>query len=298
MAFGALTCLVAVLTATTFAQAVDQTSKNGCTSPQPYSGSLTSPTFTAAGDVEFGAAVTFNAWFEIESVAPGAFDRMTPSSGDDGGNIWNEIGELVSQSTPPQPGGADIPYSNLGTGARPGFQGYNFNLPISTNNQPVQVRIMFNTGDSTYQGFRGLGIDDLSLSTTLGTVTQNFDGGVPSGLDPRRPERPRRSVWQVLTNPQNVKIKSPEISPNLVTLGGADDGTLPTAASGNGIAGSGNTATGTFCGPDFASTDQAPDTIITDGPPDSTASKDATFSFTASEPASFFQCTLDGNATA
>ena len=72
---GALICLVAVLTAATFAQAVDQTSKNGCTSPVTYDGSITSP----PGFVPSGANqnITFRGWFEIESVAPGGFDRMT-----------------------------------------------------------------------------------------------------------------------------------------------------------------------------------------------------------------------------
>ena len=63
--FGALTCLVAVLTATTFAQAVDQTSKNGCTSPQAYSGALTSPSFNAQPDAT--TTVNFQGWFEIRS---------------------------------------------------------------------------------------------------------------------------------------------------------------------------------------------------------------------------------------
>ena len=69
----ALTCLAAVLTAATLAQAVDQTAKNGCTSPVAYEASLTSPTFTAG----IGSpVVTFQGWFEVESVAPGGFDTI------------------------------------------------------------------------------------------------------------------------------------------------------------------------------------------------------------------------------
>ena len=70
----AFACAAAVLTGATTAGAVDQFPKNGCESPQPYSGSIMSSTFNT--DVEFGAQVNFQGWFEIESVAPGSFDTM------------------------------------------------------------------------------------------------------------------------------------------------------------------------------------------------------------------------------
>ena len=107
------------------------------------------------------------------------------------------------------------------------------------------------------------------------------------------PAVPGGPFWQVLQNPQNVSIKSPEINPNLVTLAGGDSGALPPADTGTGIAWFGNPDSGTFCGPDFASTDVAPDTTITSGPANPTASGDASFEFTATEQA-FFECQLDG----
>ena len=67
----AITCLAAVLTAATLAQAVDQTAKNGCTSPLSYEASLTSPSFNSSSG---SPVVTFQGWFEVESIAPGAFD--------------------------------------------------------------------------------------------------------------------------------------------------------------------------------------------------------------------------------
>ena len=78
-----------------------------------------------------------------------------------------------------------------------------------------------------------------------------------------------------------------------MTLAGGDSGALPPADTGTGIAWFGNPDSGTFCGPDFASTDVAPDTAITSGPANPTASGDASFEFTATEPA-FFECQLDG----
>src|SRR4051794_25447667 len=71
----ALTCAAAVLTGATTAQAVDQFAKNGCTSPQPYSGAMTTAPFNPQADSsESGAAVSFQAWFEIESDSPGGVD--------------------------------------------------------------------------------------------------------------------------------------------------------------------------------------------------------------------------------
>jgi hypothetical protein len=96
----------------------------------------------------------------------------------------------------------------------------------------------------------------------------------------------------VPTNPTSISVKSPEVNPELVTL--PDAGALPAPAGGARYAWFGNVASGTFCGPDFAlrPDETAPETTITDGPPDPTASSDATFSFSANEPASF-ECQVD-----
>jgi len=296
---GALICLVAVLTAATFAQAVDQTSKNGCTSPQVYVGSLTTPPVEVlpAGS-EFTPGIRFSGWFEVESVAPGAFDVMTVEYSLDPGpsqepRQWVPFGNLTDQAQPNSGGAADQPYSNNGTNVAPSFQPFSFAIPPEAQAQiGVEFRITFNTNDGTFQGFRGLGIDDLSIDTVGGPFSESFDGTQPpAGWTFDGPSGPGGPFWQVLSNSQNVSVKSPEINPTLVTL--PDSGALPAAASGTQYAWFGNPDSGTFCGPDFASIDQTPDTIITDGPPDSTAAEDATFSFTATEPA-LFLCTLDG----
>jgi hypothetical protein len=295
----ALTCLAAVLTAATFAYAVDQTSKNGCTSPQAYTGALTSPPFTPGGGPEFGALIQFRGWFEIESVAPGGFDRMTVEYSEDAGaspRNWIAVdnGDLTSQSATPGPGDPPTPYSNMGTGAPPAFQNYAFNLPLAeVGVAGVQVRIKFDTGDSTYQGFRGLGIDSMSIETNISGLTENFDNGAPPGWTFDGPSGPGGPFWQVLQNPQNVQIRSPEVNPDLITLSPGDTGALPPADSGTGVAWFGNTDSGTFCGPDFASRDAAPETTITSAPPASTASNDANFEFTSNEQA-FFECQIDG----
>lgn len=290
----ALTCLAAVLTAATLAQAVDQTAKNGCTSPQAYEGSLTSPPFVADSSVGNEPRIEFQAWFEIESVAPGSFDTMTVEYRIAAG-AWTPFGELTDPAqVQPNTGGApETPYSNNGTGVAPSFQLFNFPLPAAAQNQAdVQVRIRFATGDQTYQGFRGLAVDSINIVTATGGISQGFENGAgPWTLDP--PSGPGGPFWQVLTNPQNVSVASPQINPELVTL--PDSGALPPPSidGGTNVAWFGNAASGTFCGPDFASRDVAPETTITAGPSGSVPSTDATFEFTASEPA-FFECQLDG----
>jgi hypothetical protein len=289
----ALTCLAGGLTAATLAQAVEQFPKNGCTSPQPYSGSITSPVFNT--DVEFGTRVEFQGWFEIESVAPGSFDTTTFEyrSSADPADVWNSLGDLMSQSTPPDPGGADQPYSNRGTNVAPGFQRYFFDLPPALTG--ARFRIRFDTGDETYQGFRGVGIDSVTTVGASPATPATFDTGVPAGWTFDPASGPSGPFWQVPTNPTSISVKSPEINPDLVTL--PDAGVLPAGVGGSRYAWFGNVASGTFCGPDFALRQDlsGPDTTITSGPPASTPSKDASFSFTASE-AAFFQCQLDGGA--
>ena len=288
----ALTCLAAVLTAATFAQAAVQTPKNGCTSDTGYEGSLTSPGYTPTSpDINTPPSVDLEAWFEIESIDPVFHDEIileytTPSQG-----FFTEFGRLNPNTGP---GGApDLPYSNNGLSVSPSYQAFGFDLPLSTRNvNGVQVRIRFASGDGAFQGFRGVGVDEVTLEGLPGT--QTFELGLGSWTaDSAGAGEP---FWQVLNNSQNVSVKNPEVNPQLVTL--PDSGALPATPFGSQFAWFGNVASGTFCGPDFAglpAPDPAPDTTITNGPPASTPSKDASFSFTATEPASF-RCSLDGGA--
>ena len=291
----AITCLAAVLTAATLAQAVDQTAKNGCTSPVPYTGAITSPGFTSDSASEsFIVRVELQGWFEVESVAPTGFDNtvleysLDPGAGE---RDWIEFGNL-RDGRPANTGGAfDVPYSNRGTGVAPAYDSYSFPLPAAALDQTnVQVRFRFDTSDQTFQGFRGVGVDGVQILTNSTTLTEGFEGpNFTWAFDPA--SGPGAPFWQVVDNSQNVTVKSPEVNPTLVTL--PDNGALPQTDLGTHFAWFGNLASGTFCGPDFANTDQAPDTTITSGPSGSVPSTDAVFEFTSSEQA-FFECQLDG----
>jgi hypothetical protein len=241
--------------------------------------------------------VNFSGWFEIESVAPGSFDTMTFEyrSSADPADVWNPVGQLTDQATvQPTSGDQPIPYSNNGESVKPSFQPFTFDIPPGLTG--AQFRIRFDTGDSTYQGFRGLGIDTVATSGATPAPNATFDNGPPTGWTFDGASGPGGPFWSVPVNPGAISIRSPEINPDLVTLGAGDDGVLP--VNGTRYAWFGNPNSGTFCGPDFALRGDLtfPDTSITSGPPTPTASNDATFTFTASEPAAFFECQVDGGS--
>ena len=295
----AMTCLAAILVAATFAEAVDQTAKQGCTSRDTYVGSITSPSFTPTSPDVAPPAMTFQGWFEVESVAPNGHDETYVEYSTDPGpgqeRNWILMGRLIEQAQqPPDPGGApDQPYSNFGNNQPPVFQSFVYSLEDVQDVPGVQVRIRFATEDTIYQGFRGVGIDDINIDTLPAeeNIDQTFEFGTTWSFDPA--SGPGAPFWQVLDNPQTVSVANPAVNPDLVTL--PDSGALPVPPdTGTHVAWFGNTASGTFCGPDFANRDQAPDTTITSGPAASTPSTDASFSFTSSEGAALFECQLDG----
>ena len=94
--------------------------EHGCSSPEAYSGALTSPSFDA---VE-AASVTFQAWFEVEAVEPTGRDEAILQYDLGGSGDWVEFGRL----NPVGVGGgtADQGWSNNGLATAPSFQSYTF----------------------------------------------------------------------------------------------------------------------------------------------------------------------------
>ena len=240
------------------AAAVDQSSKNGCTSPQSYSGALTSPPFNTPSS---SPTISFRAWFEIEGVAPTGFDVTTLEYSTDG-TEWTPLGTLNSADLSTGSGGdsPDQPVSNMGPRVAPNWESYNeTNFPLGSiaEMSNVQLRFRFDTVDATYQGFRGVALDNISIGTTGGPLTQDFEGVLSPWTfeDLDGVSGPGIPDWQILNNPQNVSVKNPEINPSLVTL--PDAGNLPAPFAGS-HAWFGDASTGTFCGPDYANLFQAP----------------------------------------
>ena len=184
----ALTCLAAVLAAATFAQAVEQTPKNGCTSPQAYSGDHPGAVHPRRDRRVRGPDRLPGLVRDRERRARQLRQHQCRIQGSDrpAGHL-DLRRRMFGQSTPPSPGGPDQPYSNNGTNVAPSFQPYLFTLPLATNNVAgTQVRIRFDTVDSTYQGFRGVGIDELNISATV-PISVDFENGVPPPAGARPP---------------------------------------------------------------------------------------------------------------
>jgi hypothetical protein len=292
-----LAASVAVALSPATAVAVDQTPKNGCTSPTSYSGALTSPVFDTPSEVaqQPPPAVRLQGWLEAEGVNPSGFDQATIEYSLDG-TTWVPFGNLNDE--PDTGGSPDTGHSNNGTGTAPSFQPYTFAFPAEAQGQTgVQIRFVFDTGDSSYNGFRGAAVDQISIDTTSAPRTENFeDGATGWTFDAPSESGPNVPFWHIVNNPQNISVKSPEINPDLVTL--PDSGALPAAAEGSHVAWFGDDATGTFCGPDYANRqpppdEQPPETTITGGPPATTNSTSADFTFQSSEEGSSFECQLD-----
>jgi hypothetical protein len=249
----ALISSLAVTLAPGIASAVDQTEKNGCSSPEVYSGALTSPSFTTP--VSGTSQVRFQGWFEAESVAPSSHDLAVVEYSLDGGLTWDEAGRLMDTAPANSDGAPDKGYSNNGTGQAPSFQSYSFDLPVEST---MQLRFRFDAADSIYNGFRGFAVDDVSIDTFGGgQLIEDFESP-PNGwtYDPPSAPGPNVPFWHAVSDPQGIRVKSPEINPALVTL--PDAGFLPAAPGGTRVAWFGDDATGTFCGPDYANRFQAP----------------------------------------
>lgn len=240
---------LAGLVMATDALAVDQTPKNGCASPVSYEAALTSPGVSVGEN----PSLEFQGFFEIESINPAGFDQLvvewTPASVID----WQELTSLNPTSS--SGGQTDIGFSNIGLGARPEFQSFGpFSIPAQPNDT-IMIRFRFSSGDNSYQGFRGWGIDDVVVPA--GSFTESFEGG-SEGWEFGTAAGEGAPSWQTLANSDTITVESPEIAPDLVTLPDGDDGSLPDTPAGDLFAWFGDPASGTYCGPDFANRFEEP----------------------------------------
>src|SRR5688500_12733128 len=141
-----VTCIAATSAGTTFAEAqIQQTPKNGCSSPDAYSGALTSPSFRTFRD---GPSVSGQWWFEVEGVDPHDHDLVVAEVGvpdpEFGVTIWTELGRLNPSVDPD--GRADQGYSNNGLGQPPSFKPFG-PFPLPLDELAVQIRFRFDSVD-------------------------------------------------------------------------------------------------------------------------------------------------------
>ena len=140
-----------------------QEPKNGGESNGQKSGDLISPLFNLTAVTN--ATLSFDSWFEIESVDAHYFDLMTVLATIDNGASWTEVGQMNPQFDYDGPG--DIPFSSGGFNSSGMWVHQQCDLTPFTGNI-VKIRFNFDTQDELYNGFRGWLIDDLCI--TAGSV--------------------------------------------------------------------------------------------------------------------------------
>ncbi len=147
---------------------------DGGTSLTANDGILTSPTIDLSGvDAEQPVSLTFQTWWEIESVNPNenGFDLMGVELSLDDGATWTTVARLNPLADPSSTlDRAPIPYSNRGFNKAPAWLKQEA-IPLDgvQGIDTVKVRFVFETMDGLYNGFRGWMIDNVVLQASEGT---------------------------------------------------------------------------------------------------------------------------------
>jgi hypothetical protein len=166
----------------------DDGASNGGQSLSANGAAIVSPQIDLSG-VESPVSLSFDTWWEIESVNPNefGFDIMSVEYTTDNGESWNTLARLNPFSDPVGGSGIDrapIPYSNTGFNSAPLWLQQE---PISLDalvGQVVQLRFAFRTQDELYNGFRGWMVDNVVITSMLGTFPLS-DAEIP--VDPEPP---------------------------------------------------------------------------------------------------------------
>jgi hypothetical protein len=170
------------------AAANDQGSLNGGESLFANGAAIVSPSIDLSG-IEAPVSLSFDTWWEIESVNPNefGFDIMSVEYSTNNGDTWNSLARLNPFSDPV--GGdrvtrAPMPYSNTGFNNAPQWlQQEPISLDALAGNL-VQLRFAFRTQDRLYNGFRGWMVDNVVITATAGTFPLS-NAEVP--VDPQPP---------------------------------------------------------------------------------------------------------------
>jgi Immune inhibitor A-like, MAM domain len=141
-------------------QASPDGEKSGGTSTGPNSGSLVSPFFRVPD--QDNVQLTFKTWWEIEGVNPAHFDLMQIQIQKTTGDpvVLTQLNPTADPETP-----ADrraMPFTSGGFNTAPVWQ--DFSEPLSSyRGQTIRLRLVFNTGDQNYNGFRGWIVDQVAV---------------------------------------------------------------------------------------------------------------------------------------
>ena len=180
------------------AKSSDSSDLDGGLSETHNSGSIISPMIDLTG-VTAPLSITFDSWWEIESVNPNelGFDIMSLEVSTDSGSSWETLAKLNPFSDPVDSGveRAPIPFSNRGYNKAPAWLSQE---PISLDDyagSQVQLRFTFRTQDELYNGFRGWLIDNVRITDQLGTFPPYVEPEYPDGpFEPEEPVEPEVPV--------------------------------------------------------------------------------------------------------
>ena len=140
------------------------TSESGGTSTVPNEGTLLSPAFLIpAGSPSAG--LTYDTWFEIESVNPNAngFDIMSVAVRDLTTGNTVELGRLNPVVDPTLPNRRPIPFTSGGFNVAPEWRTAEADLSAFIGHT-IRLEFHFSTVDNLYNGFRGWIIDNIRVA--------------------------------------------------------------------------------------------------------------------------------------
>jgi hypothetical protein len=133
-----------------------------------------------------GAHLTYDTWFEIESVNPNSsgYDVMTVYAIDLDTGDTIELGRLNPSVDPTLPDRAAIPFTSGGFNDAPVWRQASADLSQFTGHT-IKLQFHFRTVDSLYNGFRGWIIDNLRVSpgsaeAKMGEALTHRPGGEPT----------------------------------------------------------------------------------------------------------------------
>lgn len=133
---------------------------DGGLSLAPNSGSAVSPYFGMPNTVN-SVRLSFQSWWEIESVNPCCFDLMTVAVERQGFEGHTDVLRLnPAQDDNSIADRARLPYTSGGFNKAPVTRSYTVDLS-AYRGQTIRLRFTFETGDQNYNGFRGWIVDDV-----------------------------------------------------------------------------------------------------------------------------------------
>jgi hypothetical protein len=138
--------------------------KNGCRSQGTPEGELVSPPFSL--ETASAAFLRFKTWWEIETQSPGSKDLLAVDYSTDTGKEWTPAA-LLNPGARPVAESNYLPYSNVGLQRAPEWTEdvVDLQAALPAHSKEVEVRFRFDARDELHNGYRGWGVDNISVGS-------------------------------------------------------------------------------------------------------------------------------------